>query len=234
MLIRYIRAGGGRFGGNGGLSIRNVEKVKEVLQFQKRIDNTVPEDQWLSARMGLLPDANMCPPDKESEFAVEDVWHEWPMGYHVNPGGFSPDVWEPQMKRKQIFEYCPEIKIILDMRLERERCFEMLEIEIDYGSMLEEPVAANIEVLEADRVEKPSESSMTKEEFNAPFADSKEVEGELEKHIKELEAEMAELKKGDGESGDDSAPPKVEQELGEPELVDFAHAEDVKLDGDER
>jgi hypothetical protein len=111
--------------------MRNVEKVKEVLQFQKRLENTESEDRWLSKRLGLLPKANMCPPETEKEFAVDDVWHEWPMGYHVNSGSFSVDVWQPKAKRKQIFDYCPEIKIILDMRLERERCYEAPALDYD-------------------------------------------------------------------------------------------------------
>jgi hypothetical protein len=58
------------------LSIRNVEKAKRVLRFQKRMDDPDSEDQWLSLRLGLLPDSNMCPREKELEFAVAEVWHE--------------------------------------------------------------------------------------------------------------------------------------------------------------
>lgn len=72
--------------------------------------------------MGLLPDAHMCDPVLEREFAVEDVWQERPMGYHINPAGWSPEVWHDSSKRRMIFDYCPEVKIILDMYLERERC----------------------------------------------------------------------------------------------------------------
>jgi hypothetical protein len=67
----------------------------------------------------------MAPPSVEREFAVEDIWTERPMGYHINPTvgpGRSPDVWDDAAKRRMIYEYCPEIKIILDMRLDREQC----------------------------------------------------------------------------------------------------------------
>ena len=114
-----------RFGGNGGLSLRRVSKVLEVLQFQTRLDNTFSEDQWMASRVGLVPGANMAPPAVEKEFAVEDIWTERPMGYHINPTvgpGNSQDVWDDPAKRKMIYEYCPEIKIILDMRLDREQC----------------------------------------------------------------------------------------------------------------
>jgi hypothetical protein len=114
-----------RFGGNGGLSLRRVSKVLEVLQFQTRLDNTFSEDQWMASRVGLVPGANMAPPAVEREFAVEDIWTERPMGYHINPTvgpGNSQDVWNDPAKRRMIYEYCPEIKIILDMRLDREQC----------------------------------------------------------------------------------------------------------------
>jgi Protein of unknown function (DUF5672) len=114
-----------RFGGNGGLSLRRVSKVLEVLQFQTRLDNTFSEDQWMASRVGLVPGANMAPPAVEKEFAVEDIWIERPMGYHINPTvgpGNSHDVWDDPAKRRMIYEYCPEIKIILDMRLDRELC----------------------------------------------------------------------------------------------------------------
>jgi len=94
----------------------------EVLQFQKRLDDSVSEDMWLAARIGLLPGANMAAPEIEREFAVEDIWAERPMGYHINPVGIGGQVWGNHGRRKMIYEYCPEIKIILDMRLERERC----------------------------------------------------------------------------------------------------------------
>ncbi len=105
----------------------------EVLQFQARLDNSFSEDQWMASRVGLLPGANMASPDVEKEFAVEDIWAENPMGYHINPTmgpGNSPDVWDDPEKRRMIYDYCPEIKIILDMRLSREQC-EHIETPMD-------------------------------------------------------------------------------------------------------
>lgn len=42
----------GRWGGNGGLSIRRVSRIIDVLRNQKRIENSEPEDVWLSERLG--------------------------------------------------------------------------------------------------------------------------------------------------------------------------------------
>lgn len=110
-----------RFGGNGALSLRRVSGVKQVLRFQSRLNDSDPSDRWLSMRMGLLPDAKMAPASKEAEFSVENVWHDRPMGYRVDT--ILPDsVWGDSNKRKQIYEYCPEVKIIHEMKLERQRC----------------------------------------------------------------------------------------------------------------
>ncbi|KAF8859594.1 hypothetical protein BDZ45DRAFT_689088 [Acephala macrosclerotiorum] len=50
----------GRFGGNGGLSLRRVSKIIEVLKNQKRIHNTEPEDVWLTDRLGHIPGAKLA------------------------------------------------------------------------------------------------------------------------------------------------------------------------------
>ncbi|KAI1268519.1 hypothetical protein F5Y18DRAFT_423880 [Xylariaceae sp. FL1019] len=50
----------GRFGGNGGLSLRRVSAIIEVLQNQIRADNSEPEDVWLTERLGHRPNARMA------------------------------------------------------------------------------------------------------------------------------------------------------------------------------
>ncbi|KAL8915227.1 MAG: hypothetical protein Q9171_000346 [Xanthocarpia ochracea] len=110
-----------RFGGNGALSLRRVSAVKQVLRFQTRLNDSDPSDRWLSMRMGLLPDARMAPASKEAEFSVENIWHDEPMGYRLDHT--LPDsVWGNQSLRKKIYGYCPEVKIIHEMKLERQRC----------------------------------------------------------------------------------------------------------------
>ena len=46
------------------------------------------------------------------------------MGFHIADGGKNlPDaVWMDPEQRKEIFSYCPELSLIMDMKLERERC----------------------------------------------------------------------------------------------------------------
>ena len=50
----------GRFGGNGGLSLRRVSKIVDVLRYQKRIPGTEPEDVWLTERLGHRPGAKLA------------------------------------------------------------------------------------------------------------------------------------------------------------------------------
>ncbi|KAL9608611.1 MAG: hypothetical protein Q9167_006572 [Letrouitia subvulpina] len=127
----YPNAGGAGWSGGGGLSLRRVSRIKQVLQFQTRLDDGASEDKWLNDRIKVLPDINLPKPEIEKQFTVEGVWHERPMGFHLptRNKGLLKSVWENRDQRKQIFEYCPEIKIIMEMKLERERCQEQNESE---------------------------------------------------------------------------------------------------------
>jgi Protein of unknown function (DUF5672) len=110
------------FAGNGGLSLRRISAVRTILGFQSRYNNSLPEDEWFGKRITLLPGAKVANATQENHFAVEDVWHEKPMGYHVRADNLADDVWKDPTRRKSNFEYCPELSMIMDMKLERERC----------------------------------------------------------------------------------------------------------------
>lgn len=66
----------------------------------------------------------MPSPEVEKGFSVQAVWHERPLGYHISAHGTNRhhEIWDSDERRKKIYEYCPEIKMILDMKLEKERC----------------------------------------------------------------------------------------------------------------
>ncbi|KAL1868481.1 hypothetical protein Daus18300_005915 [Diaporthe australafricana] len=51
---------GSRFGGNGGLSIRRVSAILDVLRSQARADFSEAEDVWLTERLGHRPNARMA------------------------------------------------------------------------------------------------------------------------------------------------------------------------------
>ncbi|KAJ5033471.1 uncharacterized protein L3040_008586 [Drepanopeziza brunnea f. sp. 'multigermtubi'] len=118
------RIPGDRFAGNGGLSLRRISIIKKILGFQSRYNDTEPEDEWFGKRITVLPGAKVASGDQEDHFSVEDIWHEKPMGFHVREGGnnLPEDVWKSYERRKSNFKYCPELVMIMPMKLERERC----------------------------------------------------------------------------------------------------------------
>jgi hypothetical protein len=113
-----------QFAGNGGLSLRRISAVRRILGFQSRYNNTEPEDEWFGKRIAVLPGAVVTTGDQEYHFTVEDIYHQKPMGYHVRGGGedLADDVWKNEERRKTNFAYCPELSMIMQMKLERERC----------------------------------------------------------------------------------------------------------------
>ena len=126
LTLFHRRSNPDRNPGYGGLSLRRVSRTKQVLQFQDWQSDGGPEDRWFAGRIGTLASIKIPSPEVEERFCVQSVFHENPLGYHVGSSGTNlhPDVWNNAEQRKKIFEWCPEIKMILDMRLERERCTE--------------------------------------------------------------------------------------------------------------
>ncbi|KAI4173003.1 MAG: hypothetical protein LQ346_008492 [Caloplaca aetnensis] len=115
-----------RWSGGGGLSLRRVSRIKQVLSFQTRQDDADSEDKWLSDRIKVLPGIKLPKPEVEKSFAVEGTWHEKPMGFHLpsSTDHLLKEAWDDPEHRKKAFEYCPEVKMIMNMKLERERCEE--------------------------------------------------------------------------------------------------------------
>lgn len=106
-----------RYGGNGGLSLRRVSAIVDTLQNQHRIYNSAAEDVWLSRRLGQRVGANVANGTVESDFSAEGVFTQKPLGYHLGRSGFvlSGPNWGTPAKRQAIYDYCPEIKMILDL-----------------------------------------------------------------------------------------------------------------------
>ncbi|KAF4511445.1 hypothetical protein G6O67_003244 [Ophiocordyceps sinensis] len=50
----------GTWGGNGGLSLRRVSRILEILRNQERPDDSEPEDVWLSERLLYFPNSKMA------------------------------------------------------------------------------------------------------------------------------------------------------------------------------
>ena len=61
----------GRFGGNGGLSLRRVSPIVEILREQVRVDGGAPEDVWLTDRLGDRLGAKMANGSVSLQFSGE-------------------------------------------------------------------------------------------------------------------------------------------------------------------
>ena len=122
-MANRSRTADDHFAGNGGLSLRRVSAIQRVLSFQARYNDSEPEDEWFGKRVYVLPGAKV-PSGTDGALAVEDVYFDNAMGYHVRDGGrqLSDGVWAALEQRKKILDYCPELSLIMDMKLERERC----------------------------------------------------------------------------------------------------------------
>lgn len=105
------------YGGNGGLSLRRVSAIVDVLRNQKRLDFSEPEDVWLSERLGHRPGAKTANGTLSMTFSGENWYNAKPMGYHTGLSGIalSSMIWGTPELRKEIWDYCPEIKMTLEM-----------------------------------------------------------------------------------------------------------------------
>ncbi|OBT64471.1 hypothetical protein VE03_05357 [Pseudogymnoascus sp. 23342-1-I1] len=98
-------------GGNGGLSLRHIPPIVEVLKNDAREPGHRQwEDTWVCERL-----KNAAPAHEEVYFSVESLYVERPLGYHIRGSGKlqDPVVWGNATRRRQIFDYCPETKILL-------------------------------------------------------------------------------------------------------------------------
>lgn len=112
-----------RFSGNGGLSLRRVTAIRKILSFQARYNDTAPEDEWFGERLYITPGLKVAS-GLDGALAVENVYMEKPMGFHVQEMGenLPQEVWGDFEQRKKILEYCPELYTVLSAKLDRERC----------------------------------------------------------------------------------------------------------------
>lgn len=71
-------------GGNGGLSLRKVSRIRMVLeQEQRRKGDGALEDMWLATRLQRLVGSKMPNATISKHFSVESVWDDRPLGYHI-------------------------------------------------------------------------------------------------------------------------------------------------------
>lgn len=106
-----------RGGGNGGLSLRKVSSIVKVLKHQTRLANSELEDWWLTDRLVDLIGADIANGTESLAFSVEQYWHDTPMGFHTGHSGslLAQGIWGTKVHRQHIYDYCPEVKMTLDM-----------------------------------------------------------------------------------------------------------------------
>ena len=104
-------------GGNGGLSLRNATAMRWVTSIDERIPGTEPEDVWMVHKFHQYGIGNLAPHDVELEFSAETAWYAHPMGYHTGGGGewLNFHLWGTPQKRNDIYDWCPEVKMVLNM-----------------------------------------------------------------------------------------------------------------------
>ncbi|KAI3337302.1 hypothetical protein HD806DRAFT_518201 [Xylariaceae sp. AK1471] len=85
----------GRFGGNGGLSLRRVSAIIEVLRDQVRVDGSEPEDVWLTERLGHRPGARMANGSLSLTFSGEMNPGQNVQAHRPPPPDITPEVANP-------------------------------------------------------------------------------------------------------------------------------------------
>ncbi|KAK3322391.1 hypothetical protein B0H66DRAFT_574602 [Apodospora peruviana] len=158
----------GQYGGNGGLSLRKVSTIIDILRHQQRRDGSDPEDVWLTDRLAHRHGAKLANGTVSAGFSGEmhsgqrihldieggedaknaviyqdrnqtklynstleaakdgayvegiDDWRVGqyePMGYHTGGSGtmLHGGIWGTPEMRKHIWDYCPEVKMTLQM-----------------------------------------------------------------------------------------------------------------------
>ena len=89
----------------------------QILQHQRRLDNSDPEDVWWTERLAHLPYSKTANGTMSNRFSAEGIWYDEPLGYHTGGGGniLPGGTWSDPEKRQHIYDYCPEMKMTLDM-----------------------------------------------------------------------------------------------------------------------
>lgn len=70
-----------------------MSAIKRVLGFQKRHNDSEPEDEWFGKRLAAMPGEKVAS-KFQGALAVENFFMDKPMGYHIRAGGtqLNPEV----------------------------------------------------------------------------------------------------------------------------------------------
>ncbi|EHK15589.1 uncharacterized protein TRIVIDRAFT_164366 [Trichoderma virens Gv29-8] len=92
----------GQWGGNGGLSLRRVSRIIDILRNQRRANGSEPEDVWLSERLAHHPGGRVANGSVSMTFSGE--MHDGRSEQTMNSSSMSPS-----MNHIDNGDYVPEI-----------------------------------------------------------------------------------------------------------------------------
>lgn len=111
---------GNQYGTRNSSGLRRLSRIHELFSFQERTNDTDSENMFIAEHLFSMPGSNFASPEATAAFAIEQIWSSEPMGYHL---AISKDVWASVADRVDIYQHCPEIKMVLSpMKLQKETC----------------------------------------------------------------------------------------------------------------
>jgi hypothetical protein len=155
--------------GHGALSLRHMPSIDKVLRSNIRPRNGPAEDVWFLSKIAITEGLSVADEDTSSSFSggsilgpLNEAGFYEPLGYSTGRvpqpflnslllGKYSkelrPAVWGKKDLRNHIYEYCPEVKLLLQMDVEEYVPGDCRnEWTVDrYGSRKRDEIGADIE-----------------------------------------------------------------------------------------
>ena len=163
--------------GHNGYSLRKVSSAKEAIRsFSRTLGN--PVDWDLRDAMQERPKAKLPTEKAESFFVMESEWVERPMAYHPYTKDLKDhEGWATENYRRAIWEHCPELKVVMQMKLDREKCTaERMAQDAEFKANEEKRKQEKLEKQEGKAKEK--EEAKAKEEGQADAVTEPKVDAE--------------------------------------------------------
>jgi hypothetical protein len=114
----------GKYKGNGGISLRRVSLVHQILNSNTRFEDD-PEASFFANKFKDLPEAQQVANDAVAQhFVLEGDFVEHPFAIHAPSDGtqLPPSVWDDHDNRMKMYESCTEIRMIIPTKFDREKC----------------------------------------------------------------------------------------------------------------
>ncbi|GAM88314.1 hypothetical protein ANO11243_063470 [Dothideomycetidae sp. 11243] len=108
--------------GFNGYSLRKVSAIRKVMK-ASRPPSDIVDDSSLMEEVFSRHDAIVPGLGDASKFVMESGWVERPMAYHPSAKMIRQDEgWYTNNGRRGIWDHCPEVKVVMHMKLNRQKC----------------------------------------------------------------------------------------------------------------